>query len=123
MICRELYWKNIFNGIKVQVFFGKKHLKKHLRQRFCEGFRTSYCSSSTNFKKPKISGKIVGFLKFVGEKQELVWKRSQKSNKHVILHYFLLSIYQLLFPKFCPIQKQQKNAKKLTVFGKNNSRR
>ena len=84
-------------------------------ERFREGFRTSYCS--------KISGKIVGFLKFVSEKQELVRKRSQKSNKYAILDYFLLSIYPLLFPKFFPIQKQQKNAKKLTVLGKNDSRR
>ena len=44
--------------------------------------------------------------KFVGEIQELVQKRSQKSNKDVILHYISLPIYPLLFPKFCPIQKQ-----------------
>ena len=54
----------------------------------------------------EISGKIVGFLKFVGEIQELVQKRSQKSNKDIIFHYISLSIYQLLFPKFCSIQKQ-----------------
>ena len=55
-----------------------------------------------------ISGKIVGFLKFIGEMQQLVRKRSQKNNKDVILHYVSLPIYQLRFPKFCPIQKQLK---------------
>ena len=57
-------------------------------------------------KSRQISGKIVGFLKFVDEIQELVRKRSQKSNKDVILHNISLSIYPSLFPKFCPIQKQ-----------------
>ena len=36
--------------------------------------------SRTIFKKPTISGKIVGFLKFVGELKQLVRKRSQKNN-------------------------------------------
>ena len=47
---------------------------------FCEHFSTSCCISPTIFKKPAISGKIVGFLKFVDKIQQLVWKRSQKNN-------------------------------------------
>ena len=31
-------------------------------------------------KKTAISGNIVGFLEFGGKTQQLVWKRSQKSN-------------------------------------------
>ena len=38
----------------------------------CERFR---CIPLTIFKKPTISDKIVSFLKFVGKKQQLVWKR------------------------------------------------
>ena len=66
-------------------------------------------------------GKIVGFLKFVGEIQQLVQKRSQKNNQNIILHYISLPIYPFHFPKFCPLQKQKKNAKKMLVFGKNDS--
>ena len=47
---------------------------------FCERFSTSCCILLKNFQKPTILGKIVGFLKFVGEMQQLVWKRSQKNN-------------------------------------------
>ena len=57
-------------------------------------------------KKPKTSGDIVGFLKFVGEIQQLIWKRSQKNNQDIILHDISLSIYPLPFPKFRPVQKQ-----------------
>ena len=50
-------------------------------------------------------------------------KRSQKLNYDVILHYISLPIYPLHYPKFCPIQKHNKNAEKLLVFGENDSRR
>ena len=66
-------------------------------------FFKGYLSKS---KKPTISGKIVGLLKFVGEIQQLLRKHSQKNNQSVILHYILLPIYPLQFLKFCPIQKQ-----------------
>ena len=51
---------------------------------------------------------VGGVLKFVGEIQQLVWKRSQKNNEGVILNCISLSIYPLHFSTFCPIQKQQK---------------
>ena len=67
--------------------------------------------------------KLSGFLKIVGEIQELVQKRSQKILYSLNLHYILLPIYPLHFPKFCPIQKKKKkkNAKKLLVFCENDS--
>ena len=43
-------------------------------------FHTSFCIWSTIFKEPTIFAEIVGFLKIVGEIQQLVRKRSQKSN-------------------------------------------
>ena len=73
---------------------------------FCKCFQTSYCIWPTNFKKPTISRKIVSFLKFVYEIQQLVWKRSQKNDYDVILHYLSHPIYPLHVPKFYPIQKQ-----------------
>ena len=72
---------------------------------FCERYRTSYCILPTSFKKSTILGKIVEFLKFVGDIQQLVQKFSQKINLEVILHYISLPIYPLYFPKFCPIRK------------------
>ena len=57
-------------------------------------------------KNRQFQAKLLFFFKFVGEIQELVRKRSQKSNKDVILHNISLPIYPSLFPKFCPIQKQ-----------------
>ena len=65
----------------------------------------------TIFKEPTISGKIVGFLKILGEIQQLVWKRPQKIYYEVILHYISLSIYPLHFPEFWLIQKQSKTLK------------
>ena len=56
--------------------------------------------------KTTISGKIVELLKFGGEIQELVRKRSQRNNKDVISHYISHPLYPLHLPKFCPIQKQ-----------------
>ena len=55
------------------------------------------------FSRTLISRKIMGFMKIVGEIQQLVRKRSQKINYDVILHYVSLPIYPLHFPKFCPI--------------------
>ena len=49
---------------------------------------------------------IVGFLKTVGEIQQLVWKSSQKINYDKLLHYISIPIYPMYFPKFCLIQKQ-----------------
>ena len=89
---------------------------------FCERFHASCCILPTIFKKPTISGKIVGFLKIVSKIQQLVQKRSQKINYDVILHYISLPIYPLHFPKFYPIQKHKKNTKKLSVFDENDSR-
>ena len=77
----------------------------------------------TIFKKPTISGKNVGFLKIVAEIQQLAWKRSQKINYDVILHYISLPIYPLHFPKFCPIKETTKSAKKWSVFGESDSHR
>ena len=57
-------------------------------------------------KKTTILPEIVGFLKIVGEIQQLARKRSQKINYDVILHCISLLIYPLHFPKFCPIEKQ-----------------
>ena len=76
--------------------------------------------SPTNFKKPTISDRIFGFLKFVGEMQEPLPKRSQKSHKEVILHYISLPIYPLLFRKFCLIQKQQKSLRNYRFLVKTN---
>ena len=53
--------------------------------------------------------------------QQLVQKRSQKSNQNLTLYYISLPIYSFHFSKFCLIQKQ-KNAKNLWVFGENGSR-
>ena len=49
---------------------------------------------------------IVGFLKTVGEIQQLVRKSSQKINYNVILDCISLSFDPLHIPKFYPIQKQ-----------------
>ena len=57
-------------------------------------------------KNRNILPKILGFLKIVAEIQQLVWKRSQKINSDVILHYISLPIYQFHFPNFHPIPKQ-----------------
>ena len=86
---------------------------------FCERFRTSCYISPTNFNEPTILPEIVDFLKFVGEIQQLVRKRSQKNYQNVILHYIYLSI---ALPKTLPHSKTIKIAKKLSVFGKNDSR-
>ena len=64
--------------------------------------------SPTISKKLTILAEIVGFLKTVGETQQLVRKRSQKIHYDVILHYISLPICPLHFSKFCPIQKQWK---------------
>ena len=72
----------------------------------CERFRISCCISPTIFKKLTISGKINGFLKFVGKIQHLVRKRSLENNQDIILHHISVSIYPFHFPNFCPIQKQ-----------------
>ena len=52
------------------------------------------------FSRTLISRKTIGFLKIVGEIQQLVPKRWQKINYDVILHYVSLPIYPLHFPKF-----------------------
>ena len=71
----------------------------------------------TIFKKPTISEKIVGFLKIVGEMQQLVRKRSQK----ITLHF--TSCLSIALSKILPYWKTIKNTKKLSVFGENDSRR
>ena len=53
---------------------------------------------------PTILPEIIVFLKIVGEIQQLVRKHSQKTNYDLNLHYILLPIYPLHFPRFCPIQ-------------------
>ena len=72
---------------------------------FCEIFHSSCCILPTNFKKPTILLEIVSFLKIVGERRQLVRKRSQRINYEVIFYYISLPIYPVSFPKFCPIQK------------------
>ena len=47
---------------------------------FCERFCTDCCILLTNFKKPTILGKIVDFFKIIGEIQQLVRKRLQKTS-------------------------------------------
>ena len=47
---------------------------------FCKRFHSSCCISLINFKKPTILAEIVGFLKFVGEIQQVVRKHSQSNN-------------------------------------------
>ena len=64
----------------------------------------------TIFKKQTISSKIVGFLKTVGEIQQLARKHSQKINYDVILHYILLPIYpSMLLHGFLSEKMSQKN--------------
>ena len=60
---------------------------------------------TNNFQKPTISWKTVNFLKFVGEIQQPIQKSSQKNNKVINL----------------PHSKTIKTAKKLSVFGENDS--
>ena len=67
------------------------------------------CISPTNKKKTSLLPKIVSFLKFVSEIQQLVQKHSLKNNQNLILHYISLPIYSLYFQKFCPIQEQYKS--------------
>ena len=62
---------------------------------FCKRFR-----KTDNFRQN------FAFLKFLSEIHKLVWKRSQKINMDVILHYVSFPTYPLLFPKVKPIQKQ-----------------
>ena len=57
-------------------------------------------------KNRNILPEIIGFFKIVAEIQQLVWKRSQKINSDVILHYTSLPIYPFHFPNFRPIPKQ-----------------
>ena len=77
----------------------------------------------TILKKPTISGKIVSFLKIVGEIQQLVRKRSQKINYDVVLHYISIPICPLLFPKFCPIKKHKKSLRNCRYLVKNDPHR
>ena len=75
------------------------------------------CYSTAIKKTPIIWFKIVNFFKFVSEPQQRVRKLSQKNSSDVFVHFISLSIYQLDFRKFCPIQKEQK----MLVFAENNS--
>ena len=67
-------------------------------------------------KNPIILPEIFGFLKIVVEIQHLVQKRSQKIN------YDFISYLSIALSKILPHSKTIKNAKKLSVFGENNSR-
>ena len=58
---------------------------------------------SSKTSKYQILSEIVGFLKFVGDLQQPVWKRSQKNN--FALH-FTSYLSNALSTKSCPIQKQ-----------------
>ena len=55
---------------------------------FCKRFRTSWCISPTNFKKPTVLSEIVGFLKIVGGMQQLVRKCLQKINYDIVVITF-----------------------------------
>ena len=68
-------------------------------------------------KNPIILPEIFGFLKIVVEIQHLVQKRSQKIN------YDFTSYLSIALSKILPHSKTIKNAKKLSVFGENDSRR
>ena len=59
---------------------------------FCERLCIIDRNSTTVFKKPTISVKIVFFSKFVSKILQLVRKRSQKNNQDVVVHYNALPI-------------------------------
>ena len=104
MICNAELCLNYFSvNVSIRAIVFRWQIKKKKKWQFCL--------------------KLSGFLKIVGEIQELVQKRSQKILYSLNLHYILLPIYPLHFPKFCPIQKKKKkkNAKKLLVFCENDS--
>ena len=65
-----------------------------------------YSMEFYKFQKSTILTEIVGFLKTAIKLQLIAQNLSRKSNLDMILHYISLPIYQLNFPKFCPIQKQ-----------------
>ena len=95
------WWKVTFLlGINIKrLSFSKVHLWFQCPEQILK-VRSSFSRFSM------ILPETVGFLKIVGEIQQLGRKRSQKINFDVILHYISLPIYPLHFPKFCPIQKQ-----------------
>ena len=58
------------------------------------------------FSRTLISRKIIGFMKIVGEIQQLVRKRSQKINYDVILHY--ISFIHCTFQSSAPYKNNKK---------------
>ena len=59
-----------------------------------------------NYFSVNVSILAVVFCQKIKKNQQFCLKRLQKINYDVIVHYILLAIYPLQFPKFCPIQKQ-----------------
>ena len=75
-------------------------MQNYVAINFCERFCTRCCIWPTIVKKPTISGKIVGFLKFVREIQQLVQKRSKKNYIRYLVKMILavyLIFYKLIF--------------------------
>ena len=92
---------------------------------FCERFRTSCCISRTIFKKPTILTENVSFLKIVGEIQHTTTS-TETFTENLLRHNFALhftSYLSIALSKILPHSKTIKNAKKLSVFGENDSRR
>ena len=61
-----------------------------------------------NFKKFLISGKVVGFLKFIGEIKQLERKRSQKNKFYVILNTFHFQFINCIFQSSSPFKNNKK---------------
>ena len=99
---------NLLNGIKVLVFFEKNFEKSTctIMIRIKYFFKSNI--PAINLIVGLVLAELAGFLKIVGEIQQLVRKLSQKIHYNLILHYITLSI---------------ESAKKLSVFGENDSRR
>ena len=92
---------------------------------FCERFRTSCCISRTIFKKPTILTENVSFLKIVGEIQHTTTS-TETFTENLLRHNFALhftSYLSIALSKILPHSKTIKNAKKLLVFGENDSHR
>ena len=69
-----------------------------------------------------ISAKIVGFSKIVGEIQRLVRKRSQKNYLRHTFAFNFTSYLSIALSKILLHSETIKNAKRLLVFGENDSR-
>ena len=92
---------------KTTLFYKKKKKKNEMKKLIwvCKKYEFVVFRRQIS-KNRNILPEIIGFFKIVAEIQQLVWKRSQKINSDVILHYISLPIYPFHFPNFRPIPKQ-----------------